>query len=343
MPTDIVMDAGTYKTTLFSNGKTVLRQPSAALVDAETWVPIAFGEKAKAMLGRTSENYTTVFPLERGVVSDYDIMEQMVVHYIRTAFGNKIVKPRVIVIAPSGVTTVQHHSLANAVSAAGCRNISTVENTIAAAVGLGFDLTKPHGNMVVDIGGGTVDVATMSMGGIACNDVLRVGSIDFDDAIEKYVRLEKNILIGSQTAEYIKKTVGGAIGRDFSVTVTAKGRHAFSGLPQVFEISSGEVSEAINDHLHTILNGCRAVLEKTDPDIVSDISRDGLYLIGDGAKLFGMCEKLEKYLEVKVNFSPDYDNCVLRGAEAILKNPKIIQNSDYQYRAIKNLIVEQES
>lgn len=342
MPTDIVMDAGTYKTTLYSDGKIMLEQPSAVCVDTDTWEPVCFGDKAKEMFGRTGDMYTTVFPVERGVVSDYDLMEKMVVHFIKTAFGSKIVKPRVIVIAPSGVTTVQHHSLANAVAAAGCRNISTVENTVAAAVGLGIDLTKAHGSMIVDIGGGTVDIATMSMGGVVSNDVLHIGSIDFDDAIEKYVRLEKNMLIGGQTAEYIKKTVGGAIKRDFNVTVTAKGRHIFSGLPQMFEISSNEVSDAINDHIHTICNGCRTVLEKTDPDIVSDISRDGLYLIGGGAKLFGMDKKLSEYLEMQVNFVDENINCALWGADMILKNPGLIQNSDYQYRSIKNLIVEQD-
>ena len=240
MATDIVMDAGTYKTVLYSNGKILLEEPSCVTVDSETWEPISFGKQAKETFGRTPESVTTVFPFERGVVSDYDVAEAMIVHFIKSTFGNRIIKPRIIVVVPSGVTTVQHHSLAQAVSSAGCRNVSTVENTVALAVGMGLDFTTPHGSMIVDIGAGTTDIATLSMGGIVHNESARVGSVDFDDDIAKYIRREKNILIGPLTAEYIKKTVGCAKKRDFDVTVTGKGRDIFSGLPKTFEISSTE-------------------------------------------------------------------------------------------------------
>ncbi len=342
MPTDIVMDAGTYKTVLYSGGKIVLEQPSAVSVDSETWEPISFGTEAKATFGRTPESVTTVFPFERGVISDYNVAEEMIVHFIKKAFGNKILKPRIIVVVPSGVTTVQHHSLANAVAAAGCRKISTIENTIAAAVGLGIDLEKPHGSMIVDIGGGTTDIATLSMGGVVQSDTLRVGSIDFDDDIVKLVRREKNMLIGGQTAEKIKRAVGGAIKRDFDVTITAKGRHLFTGLPQTFEVSSSEIYEAILDHLHMICAGCQSVLEKTDPDVVADISADGIYLLGGGARLFGMDKMLSDYLDIKVNFIDDPRRGALHGADRVLKNPKLVKNSDYQMRSIQNLIVNPE-
>lgn len=342
MPTDIVMDAGTYKTVLYSGGKIVLEQPSAVSVDTDTYEPLAFGDQAKAMFGRTPPNITTVFPVERGVISDYQVAEAMIVHFIKSIFGNRIFKPRVIVVVPSYVTTVQHHSLANAVAAAGCRNISTVESSVASAVGLGIDFTKPHGSMIVDIGGGTTDIATLSLGGVVSNDTLRVGSIDFDDAIEKYVRREKNILIGGETAEHIKKTIGSAVERDFSVTVTAKGRHLFSGLPETFEISSGEVYEAISDLLGLIKKSCQSVLEKSEPDVVADISRDGIYLLGGGARLYGMEKMLSDYLDVKVNFIDDPKRSALNGADMVLKNPKIVKNSDYQYRSIQNLIVNDE-
>ncbi len=343
MAIDIVMDAGTYKTVLYSGGKIVLEEPSAVAVDSDTYEPIAFGAEAKEMLGRTPDSITTVFPVERGVISDYDIAEEMIVHFIKKAFGNKVFKPRVIVIVPSGVTTVQHHSLANAVAAAGCRKISTIDTTVAAAVGLCMDIDKPRGGMVVDIGGGITNISTMSMGGISHQESLRIGSIDFDDDIEKYVRREKNILIGSQTAENIKKTIGSAIKREFDVTISGKGRNIFSGLPEVFKISSYEVYDAIYDHLQMICKACQTVLEKTAPDIVSDISRDGIKLIGGGARLYGMDKMLQEYLDVSVEFIDDPSRSPLSGAEKVLKNPKILKNGEYQFKAIQNLIVDSDS
>ncbi len=342
MSTDIVLDAGTYKTVLYSAGKVVFEQPSAVAVDTETWEPIAFGTEAKQMFGKTPESVTLVFPIERGAVSDYLLAEEMIAHFIKTTFGNRIVKPRVIAVVPSDVTTVQHHSVANAISAAGCRNISTIESTIASAVGLDIDVSTPNGNMIIDIGGGTVNIATVSMGAIAQNDTLRVGSIDFDDAIIKYVRYAKNVLIGGQTAERIKRTVGGAIKREFNVTMRAKGRNLFTGLPQSFEVSSLEIYDAINDLLMQICKACQNVLESTDPDIVADISKNGIYLLGGGAKLYGMDKLISEQLSVKVNLVDDDGRGALKGAYKVLKNPSIIKNSDYQFRSIQNLIVNDE-
>lgn len=342
MSTDIVLDAGTYKTVLYSNGKIVFEQPSAVAVDTETWEPIAFGLEAKQMFGKTPESVTLVFPIERGAVSDYLLAEEMISYFIKSTFGNRVVKPRVIAVVPSDVTTVQHHSVANAISAAGCRNISTIESTIASAVGLDIDIDTPNGNMIVDIGGGTVNIATVSMGAIAQNDTLRLGSIDFDDAIIKYIRYSKNILIGGQMAEHIKRTVGGAIKRDFNVTMRAKGRNLFTGLPQCFEISALEVYEAISDLLVQICKACQNVLESTDPDIVADVSKNGVYLLGGGAKLYGMDKLLSEYLSVKVNLIDDDGRGALKGAYKVLKNPSIIKNSDYQFRSIQKLIINDE-
>ena len=340
MSTDIVMDAGSYKTILYSNSNVVLEESSAVSVDSDTYEPLCYGDEAKRMFGKTPEKITTVFPIDRGVVSEYDVAEAMVVNFIKKAFGSRIVKPRIIVVVPSGVTTVQHHSLANAVAAAGCRNISTIENSIATALGLGIDFEKAHGSMIIDLGAGTTDIATLSLGGIHYNDSIRIGSIDFDDDIEKYVRYNKNILIGGQTAEHIKRSVGCAIERDFEVTITAKGKHLLTGLPEEFEISSKEVNLAIQEHLNMIAKAVQSVIEKTAPDIVADISKDGIYLVGGGARLFGIDKFLSDYLGVKVNFVDDPLKSALKGADMVLKNPKLIKNSDYQYRSIQSLIIE---
>lgn len=342
MSTDIVLDAGTYKTVLYSAGKVVLEQPSAVAVDSETYEPIAFGEEAKRMFGKTPASVTLVFPIERGAVSDYELAEEMIVHFIKSTFNNRVIKPRVIAVVPSDVTTVQHHSIANAISAAGCRNISTIESTIASSVGLDIDISKPDGNMIVDIGGGTVNIATVSMGDIAQNDTLRLGSIDFDDAIIKYVRYSKNILIGGQTAEQIKRTIGSAVKREFEVTMRAKGRNIFTGLPESFYVSSTEIYNAISDLLTQICTACQNVLENTDPDIVADVSKNGVYLLGGGAKLYGIDKLLEEYLSIKVKRVEDDSVGALKGAYKVLKTPSIIKNSDYQQRSIQKLIVNDE-
>ena len=320
MPTDIVMDAGTYKTTLYSDGKIMLEQPSAVCVDTDTWEPVCFGDKAKEMFGRTGDMYTTVFPVERGVVSDYDLMEKMVVHFIKTAFGSKIVKPRVIVIAPSGVTTVQHHSLANAVAAAGCRNISTVENTVAAAVGLGIDLTKAHGSMIVDIGGGTSEVAVISLGGIVVSKSVRCAGDACDAAIINYIKKRYNLLIGERTAESIKIQIGTAYPIDRNETMQIKGRNLMSGLPENVNITSDEVREALAEPLSRIVDAVRWTLEQTPPELAADIIDHGITLTGGGALLRGLDQLIHKETGMPV-FIAEYPlDCVVEGTGKILEN-----------------------
>ncbi|MBQ6825504.1 MAG: rod shape-determining protein [Clostridia bacterium] len=340
MATDIGIDLGTSKTVIFSSSKIVLEKPNKVTVDADTWEPVYFGERAKQTLGRTPESLMCISPIEHGVIADYDIAEAMLKKYMATAFGSKIMRPRIMATLPPGLTELQHHSLANVVEAAGGRNISVIEGPLATAFGLGLDLETPRGSLIVDIGAGTTDIAVISMGGIAVCDCLKTASLDFDAQIIRYIRKEYNVEIGPLTAESIKIKIGSAIKRDLEVAIMANGRNVFSGLPESFEISSGEVYEAISDTVNAICNGIRLVLNKTNPDLVSDIMADGLYLTGGGSQLVGLDSKISDYLGIKVHTVENPSYSVVKGAAVALSKPNLLKNIDYQLRSIKELEIK---
>ncbi len=340
MATDIGIDLGTSKTVIFSSSKVVLELPNIVTVDSESWEPIYFGDKAKQTVGRTPDSYTSVFPIERGAIADYDIAEIMLKNYMQQAFGNRILRPRIMATLPPGLTELQHHSMANVVESAGGRNVSVIEGPLAIAFGLDIDINQPKGTLIVDIGAGSTDIAVISMGGIAVCDSFKTASLDFDSQIIRYVRKEYNIEIGPLTAEMIKMKIGTAVKHDIEVALSAKGRNVFSGLPESFEISSSEVYEAIIDTVDSICDAIRKVINKTDPDLVSDITNDGLYLAGGGAKLSGLKERLSEYLGIEVHLldSPEYS--VVKGAAVALKNKNMLKNVDYQLRSIKELEIK---
>lgn len=340
MATDIGIDLGSSKTVIFSSSKVVLELPSVVTVDSETWEPIYYGEKAKQTIGRTPDSLLSVYPIEHGVISDYDLTELMLKDYMQQAFGNKILRPRIIASLPAGLTELQHHSLSNVVEAAGGRNITVVEGPLAIAFGLGLDFSKPHGTLIVDIGAGTTDVAVISMGGIAACDSFKTASFDFDAQIIRYVRHEYNIEIGPLTAEAIKIKVGAAVKRDIEIAMVAKGRNIFSGLPESFEITSGEVYDAINDTIKSILGAIRNVLNKTDPDLVADIMNDGMYLAGGGSQLAGFANRISEFLGIKVHEMDDPAHSVVKGAAVAIKRPDLLKNVDYQMRSLKELEIE---
>lgn len=340
MATNIAIDIGTKKTVLYSGSRVVLEQPSMVTVTADTREPIYFGEKAYQTLGRTPDSLTCVFPVQRSVIADYDAAEAMLREYMTTAFGKRIVRPRVMVVMPSGVTAMQHHSVADAVEASGGRDASTIEAPLAVAIGLGLDFNKPRGGMIIDIGAGTTDVATLSMGGISACSSIPIASGDFDDCIVKYVKRQHNVLIGLNMAEQIKMRIGTAVTHRLPVLITARGRDIRTGLPVSFEISSAEVQEAILEKCNAIVDGIRKVIEKTPPDLVADILSDGIYLTGGGSLLGGFDLLLEKRLETKIHKAADPLHTAVKGAAMALQNPDYLQNVDYQFRAIQELQVE---
>ena len=340
MPIDLAIDFGTSKTVLLSGNKILLEQPSVATVDSETWEPICFGERAKNMIGRLPEHLETVFPIQRGLVADYDLAEQMLTEFMTRALDKHLIKPRVIIAMPSGANSIQRRSLENAAEIAGGRRVKVIDSAVAAALGMGIDFTHPGGKMIIDIGAGVTDIAMLSAGGIVQCDSAPIGSSDFDEAIIKYVRKEFNILIGNLTAEEIKKQIGSVIPRQEEITIQAKGRNLFSGLPQLFEITSSDVYAAIKDTAWSLFGAINAVIERTPPDIVADIISDRIYVTGGGSLVNGMCDLLSENINADVYIRNDAEYSVVKGAQVALKQPKLIENIDYQLKNIQDLIVE---
>lgn len=340
MPIDLAIDFGTSKTVLLSGNKILLEQPSVATVDSETWEPVHFGDTARNMIGRLPEHLETVFPIQRGMIADYDLAEQMLTDYMTKSLGKHLIKPRVIIAMPSGANSIQRRSLENAAEIAGGRKVQVVDSAVAAALGMGIDFSRPGGKMIVDIGAGVTDIAMLSAGGIVQCDSAPIGSMDFDEAIVKYVRKEFNIFIGNLTAEEIKKQIGSVVPRKEEVTIKAKGRNLFSGLPELFEITSTDVYSAMNDTAVALFQAINSVVERTPPDIVADVISDRIYLTGGGALTNGMCDMIAQNLNADVYVRNDAEYSVVKGAQAALKQPELLKNIDYQLKNIQDLIVE---
>lgn len=340
MALQIGIDLGSYKTVISEGARIVLEQPSIVTVETDSYKPVYFGDMAKASVGRTPEALTYVKPIEHGIIADYDITLAMLTEYMNKAFGSKIIRPSVIACLPTGLTELQHHSLADVIVDSGGRNVNVIESPLAVAIGLGIDFDSPKGSMIVDIGAGTTDIASISLGGIVQCDTFNVASFDFDDAIVKYIRRAYNIAIGELTAEQIKKQIGSVIKRDVEITMIARGRNLRTGLPEAFEITSKEIYDTVYDTAIQICNAIRKVLERTDPDIVADITESGIYLTGGGSLINGMASFMQEFIGTKVIQAPDPAHSVSKGMALAQKNPKLLKNIDYQLRSIKELIVE---
>jgi len=339
MLTDIGIDLGTASTVICSGRQIVLHEPSVVALETQTGRPLKFGGEAAAMIGKTPDSITAVCPVEHGVIANYDAAEHMLRYYLKKVCGTKMVKPRVLVSAPAGITAVQQRSIMDALQNAGARTVCLIEAPVAAALGVGVDFSRPHGTIIVDIGAGTTDVAVLSMGGLAQCESIKIAGGEFDEAIIKYVRKEYNILIGSKSAEYIKQQIGCVVQRPVEVAMKAKGRNLFTGLPQVFEISANEVCTAVTDVSYGICNGIQSVLENTPPELVGDIAGDGMVITGGGALIHGMCELLTRYTGIKASLTDDPFTCVARGTGKALDNLDLLKNGDYEFRTLQDLIV----
>ncbi len=341
MPIDIAIDFGTSKTVLLCGNKILLEEPTVATVDSETWEPICFGLKAREMIGRLPEHLESVFPIQRGMIADYDIAEQMLTEFMGKALDKHLIKPRVIIAMPSGATSIQRRSLENAAEISGGRRVQVIDSAVASALGMGIDFSGPGGKLVIDIGAGVTDISVLSSGGIVQCSSVPIGGNDFDEAIIKYIRKEFNVLVGSLTAEEIKKQIGSVVPRSESVIIKTKGRNLFSGLPILFEITSADVYAAMKDVAAGIVAAINSVIERTPPDIIADIMQDRVYVAGGGALVNGMGELLEQSLNTEILIRSDAEYSVVKGAQAALKHPKLIKNIDYQLRNIQDLIIEE--
>ncbi len=325
--TDIGIDLGTASILVYIKNKgIVLQEPSVVAIDTNSNKILAVGEEARRMLGRTPGNIIAIRPLRDGVISDFDITQRMLKYFIRKTCGKKIFRPRVMVGVPSGVTDVEKRAVEEAVLQAGASKPFIIEEPVAAAIGAGMDITQPSGNMVVDVGGGTTDVAVLSLGGIVVNTSIKVAGDKFDESIIRYMRKKHNLLIGDRTAEELKIKVGTAYPRDEEITMDIRGRDLLSGLPKTLTVNSEEMREALSETVSTIIDAVHSVLEKTPPELAADISDKGIYMTGGGSLLYGLDKLIEQRTKVPVHVAEDAISCVAYGTGKALENLDLLEN-----------------
>ena len=297
MSTDIGIDLGTASILVYIKGKgVVLKEPSVVAFDRDTNKIKAIGEEARLMLGRTPGNIVAVRPLRQGVISDYTVTEKMLSYFIDRTVGKSLFgrKPRISVCVPSGATEVEKKAVEDATYQAGARDVSIIEEPVAAAIGAGIDIAKPCGNMIVDIGGGTADIAVISLGGVVVSNSIKVAGDDFDEAIVRFMRKKHNLLIGERTAEDIKINVGTVYKRPENLTMDVRGRNLVTGLPKTVTVTSEETEEALREPAYQIVDAVHNVLERTPPELAADISDRGIVLTGGGSLIQGLEELIEE-------------------------------------------------
>ena len=295
--TDIGIDLGTASVLVYVKGKgVVLKEPSVVAFDRNTNKIKAIGEEARLMLGRTPGNIVAVRPLRQGVISDYTVTEKMLSYFISRTVGKSLFgrKPRISVCVPSGATEVEKKAVEDATYQAGAREVSIIEEPVAAAIGAGIDIAKPCGNMIVDIGGGTADIEVISLGGVVVSNSIKVAGDDFDEAIVRFMRKKHNLLIGERTAEEIKINVGTVYKRPENLTMDVRGRNLVTGLPKTVTVTSEETEEALREPAYQIVDAVHNVLERTPPELAADISDRGIVLTGGGSLIQGLEELIEE-------------------------------------------------
>lgn len=297
MSNDIGIDLGTASILVYVKGKgVVLKEPSVVAYDRDTEQIMAIGEEARLMLGRTPGNIVAVRPLRQGVISDYKTTEKMLKYFIQKAVGKSFFgrRPRISVCVPSGVTDVEKRAVEDATYQAGARDVYIIEEPVAAAIGAGIDISRPCGNMIVDIGGGTSDIAVISLDGVVVSSSIKVAGDDFDDAIVRFMRKRHNLLIGERSAEEIKINIGTCYKRPENISMDIRGRNLVTGLPKTVTVSSDETEEALREVTSQIVDAVHSVLERTPPELAADIADRGIVLTGGGALLHGLEDLIEE-------------------------------------------------
>jgi len=320
--TDIGIDLGTATVLIYVKGKgIVLREPSVVAMERDTKKVLAIGTEARRMLGRTPGNIIATRPLREGVIADYDVTAAMLKNFIRRVAGPRLLsRPRVMVCIPAGVTTVEKRAVIEAAVEAGARTAQLIEEPLAAALGAGLDITKPTGHMVVDIGGGTTDIAVLSLGGVVRSESLRIGGDKFDESIVRYVKTKHNLLIGERTGEEIKIQIGSAGADSRNEVMEVRGRDLMSGLPKNVKITSAETREALADNVMAICDTIRAVLEATPPELAADIIEKGIIMTGGGAMLHGLDKMITLRTGVPAYLAEDPISCVALGTGIALEH-----------------------
>jgi len=317
---DVAIDLGTANTLVYIKGKgIVLNQPSVVAIHKATGKVYAVGTEAKAMIGKTPESISAIRPLKDGVIADFEVTEYMLREFIRLAQKKRhFVAPRIVICVPSGITEVEKRAVRDSAKHAGAREVFLVAEPIAAAIGVGLPVDQPSGNMIIDIGGGTTEIAVIALNGIVCDTSIRVGGDEMDEAIVTYIKKNHNLLIGDQTAEVIKKKIGTAYKLDKEEEMEIKGLDQVSGMPKMMKISTVEIREALQEPIQAICDALKHALEQTPPELAADIKDRGIVMTGGGALLRGLPELLREQTDLPINVMDDPLFCVVLGTGKIL-------------------------
>ena len=317
---DIAVDMGTASTLLFEQGKgVVVREPTVVVVDKYSGRLLKVGQDAQKMLGRTPANIVAIHPVNSGVISDYEIAAQMLRELVNRITSFSLFKPRVLACVPSSITGVEERAMIDAAIEAGARRVYLLESAVATALGAGVDISKPDGHMVIDIGGGTTEIAVVSMGGVVECESIKTAGASFDDAIVKFIRRRFNVLIGHSTAEEIKRSIGGVIQRPECGEEEIKGRDLARCMPKTVTVNSNELIEAFVEPMNAILEAIHTVLERTPPQLVGDLDKNGIILSGGGSLLYGIDRLIERSTGIRTIVVDDPVSCAAYGAGKMLK------------------------
>lgn len=335
---DIGLDLGTASVLVFVRGKgIVLSEPSVVALDKNTGKLLRVGTDAQNMLGRTPGNIVAIRPLREGVISDYDMTERMIKEFLKKISGFRLIKPRLVICVPSGITEVEERAVIDAGMQAGARRVYLIEEPVAAAIGAGIDITQPNGHMIVDIGGGTSDIAVISLGGIVESMSLKIAGDQFDESIVKYIRRKHNVLIGERTAEEMKISIGCVYPREEEITIDVKGRCLMTGLPRMFSVSSSEMIEAFEEVSSRILEAIHAVLERTPPELIADISTNGIVMTGGGSLIWGFDRLVESKTGISTHIADEPISCVAYGTGKSLESINEMQDGTINLSRRKQL------
>ena len=327
---DIGIDLGTANVLVYVDGKgIVLEEPSVVAIEKNTNTVLAVGNEARRMIGRTPSNIVAIRPLKDGVISDYEATEKMLKYFTEKIVEKKgfrrLVMPRIMVCVPTGVTEVEKRAVEEATRDAGAREVYIIEEPIAAAIGAGMDISLPNGNMVIDIGGGTTDIAVISLGGAVVSDSIKIGGDKFDTAIVSYIKKKHNLLIGERSAEKLKIEIGTAMKDNEEMTMRISGRNIVKGLPETIEVSSFEIAEALEECVKQIVATAKSVLEKTPPELSADISTSGIVMTGGGALLRNLDKIIEQATGINVIVADNPLSCVARGTGSSLSSLDLLE------------------
>ena len=326
---DMGIDLGTANTLVYIDGKdVVIREPSVVAIETNTKRVLAVGEEAKRMIGRTPGSIIAIRPLKDGVIADFEITQNMLKYFIKKANNKKsFIQPRVVICVPSGITEVEKRAVEEAALQAGARDAFLIEEPMAAAIGAGLPVHEPTGSLVVDIGGGTTEVAIISLGGIVTSKSIRVGGDELDEAIVAYIRKEYSLMIGERTAEQIKINIGYASPMTKEEKMSARGRDLVTGLPKTIEISSKEIYQALEEQVNHIIDAIKSTLEKTPPELSADVMELGIMLTGGGALLKGMVDLIKEETRMPVKIAENPLDCVAIGTGKAIKSINVLKKT----------------